>query len=134
MISLKGDITTALIDDATIKTLLCGERVYPLGTAPATQYPRITFFEVVNADADSADDAVYSSRLIYQIDVWAKGNPDPIAREVDRVMKSIGFSRNGGADLYENDTKVYHKSLRYAILAEETTKEPEEPGEPGEVE
>lgn len=119
MISLKGAITTALISDSVLVTLLGGEFAYPVPAPDASQFPRITFFEVVNIDADSADDEVYSSRLIYQVDVWAKSNPDPIAREVDRIMKSIGFSRSGGADLYEQETQVHHKALRFSILKEE---------------
>jgi len=124
VISLKGTIIDALNNDAAIKTLLKGQHVYPLGTAPATQYPRIVVWEVVNIDADSADDTVYSSRMIYQVDVFAKSNPEPIAREVDRVMKQIGFSRNGGADDYDEDAKVFFKALRYAILVEEVTGNP----------
>lgn len=118
MISLKDTILAALIGDVTLVTLLGGSNVYAIYD-PTNQFPRITFFEVVNKDADSADDEVYSSRLIYQVDVWAKSNPDPIARETDRIMKSIGFSRTGGADLYERDTQVHHKALRYSILKEE---------------
>ena len=32
-------------------------------------------------------------------------------------MKSIGFARTGGADLFEDDTQVYHRALRTEYLA-----------------
>ncbi len=119
MITMKSAIRTALINDAPVVSLLKGEpRVYALKAPNADEYPRITFFEITNVDANHADDQAYSSRMVYQVDVWSKRNPDPIAIEVDRVMKSVGFVRTGGADLYEDDVQVYHRALRYGITKE----------------
>lgn len=118
MITMKSAIRTALINDAALVNLLGGQRVYAIKAPNADEYPRITFFEVTNFDANHADDQVYSSRMVYQVDVWSKINPDPIAKEVDRILKSIGFARTGGADLYEDDVQVFHRALRYGILKE----------------
>ena len=118
MITMKSAIRTALINDAALVKLLGGQRVYAVRAPNADEYPRITYFEMTNLDANHADDKAYSSRMVYQVDVWSKGNPDPIAIEVDRVMKSIGFVRNGGVDLYEDDTQVDHRALRYGIIKE----------------
>lgn len=118
MITMKNAIRTALINDTALIKLLGGPYVWPQRAQDATQYPRITFFEMTNFDKDYADDQAYSSRMVYQVDVWSKNNPDPIAIEVDRVMKSISFARVSGADLYEDDIQVYHRALRYGILKE----------------
>jgi hypothetical protein len=118
MITMKKAIRTALINDDALVNLLGGQYVWPQRAPDANQYPRITFFEMTNFDANHADDQAYSSRMVYQIDVWSKNNPDPIAIEVDRVMKSISFSRAGAADLYEDDVQVYHRALRYGITKE----------------
>jgi hypothetical protein len=118
MITMKSAIKTALTSDTTLTGKLGGSRVYAVRAPDADEYPRITFFEITNFDANYADDAAYSSRMLYQVDIWSKENPDPIAVEVDRIMKSIGFARTGGADLFEDDTKVYHRALRYGILKE----------------
>ncbi|MCK9327264.1 MAG: hypothetical protein M0P69_17360 [Bacteroidales bacterium] len=117
MITMKSSIKTALLSAEIIK-LLQGARVYAVKAPRAEEYPRITFFEMVNFDENYADDTSYSSRLVYQVDIWSKANPDPIAVEVDKEMKSIGFTRIAGADLYENDTQVYHRALRYGIHKE----------------
>ena len=118
MITMKSAISTALKGDTAITGALGGERIYAVNAPNANEYPRITYFEITNFDANHADDAAYSARMLYQIDVWSKGNPDPIAVEVDRVMKSIGFVRTGGTDFYEKDVQVYHRALRYEIIAE----------------
>jgi hypothetical protein len=118
MITMKSTIKTTLTSDTTLTKALGGPRVYAVSAPDADEYPRITFFEITNFDANYADDAAYSSRILYQVDIWSKSNPDPIAVEVDRIMKSIGFARTGGADLFEDDTQVYHRALRYGILKE----------------
>jgi hypothetical protein len=119
MITMKSAIRTALINDPAVIALLKNEpRVYAVKAPNADEYPRISFFEITNHDANHADDKAYSARMLYQVDVWSKGNPDPVAVEVDRVLKSIGFARVGGADLYEDDTQVFHRALRYGILKE----------------
>lgn len=118
MITMKSAIRTALINDAALVKLLGGQHVWAIKAPDANEYPRITYFEMTNLDANHADDQAYSSRMVYQIDIWSKGNPDPIAIEVDRVMKSIGFARVGAADLYEDDVQVYHRALRYGIIKE----------------
>lgn len=118
MITMKSAIRTALTSDTTITDKLGGPRIYAVKAPNADEYPRITFFEITNFDANHADDAAYSSRMLYQVDVWSKENPDQIAVEVDRIMKSIGFVRTGGADLYEDDTQVFHRALRYGIVKE----------------
>lgn len=118
MITMKSTIRTALTNDAALVKLLGGQRVYAVKAPDANVYPRITYFEMTNFDRNYADDQAFSSRMVYQVDIWSKGNPDPIALEVDRVMKTIGFARVGGADLYENDVQVYHRALRYGILKE----------------
>ena len=118
MITMKSAIYSALTGDTTIINKLGGPRVYAIRAPDASEYPRITYFEYTNIDANHADDVAYSSRMAYQIDVWSKTNPDPIAVEVDKVMKSIGFARVGGADLYEDDIQVFHRALRYGIHKE----------------
>jgi hypothetical protein len=92
--------------------------VYATKAPTANEYPRITYNEIANYDANYADDRAYSSRILYQIDVWSKTNPDPLVAEVDKVLKSIGFARSAGADLYEDDVQVYHRALRYGITKE----------------
>lgn len=117
MLDLKNEIRTALLNNAELISLLQGPYVYAVVASQAHD-SYITFFEFSNYDAAYADDQVYCSRLHYQIDIWTKDNPRLMAVAVDKTMKALGFTRSSGADFYEDDTKLHHKALRYAITKE----------------
>ncbi len=38
--------------------------------------------------------------------------------EVKNSLNTVGFKRLNEADLYERDTKIYHKSLKFYYLEE----------------
>lgn len=116
---IKIEVRAALLANAALVALLGGQRVYQLAAPNAEEYPRITFFEVDNFDSAFADDAPYGSTVVPQIDVWSKGSTSEIAKEVDKSMKSLGYVRTSAPDLYEQDTKVYHKAMRFRAQIEE---------------
>lgn len=116
---VKTEIRSALLANAPLITLLCGQRVYQLAAPDAREFPRITFFEIDNADTAFADDTAYAAEILVQVDVWSRGSTSAIAGEVDETMKGLGYSRTGAPDLYEPDTKVYHKAMRYRRQYEE---------------
>jgi len=114
MINLKPEVLSALENNQELIGLLGGPRIYYLKAPDAMEFPRITFFEMTNFDDLYADDDALSSEIHFQIDIWSKdGNMTAIAQEVDKTMKQIGFRRTSSIDLYEDDTEVYHKALRY---------------------
>ena len=115
MIDLKPEILQALRGNIALVELLGGPKVWPEVAPESTKEPYITFFELVNVDDQYADDKAYASEIHYQVDVWSKGNTGPIAIEVNKTMEALGFYRTGAVDLYEDDTKTYHKALRYKI-------------------
>lgn len=114
MLDVKTEVRTALLANAALVSLLGGQRVYQLVAPNASEYPRITFFEVTNSDNAFADDTAYGSEIVVQIDIWSKGSTSAIAQEVDNTMKSLGFRRASAADLYESDVAVYHKAMRFS--------------------
>lgn len=113
MIDLKPEIRQALLNNAALVSLLGGSKVWPEVAPDTVVEPYITFFEITNFDDLYLDDSAATSEIHFQIDIWAKGNTATIAKEVDKTMKSIGFARTSAADLYENDTKTYHKAMRF---------------------
>lgn len=115
MINLASDILQALEDDTALVELLGGKRIYRMTAPDAEEFPRITFFELDNTDVLHADDEAKGSLIYFQVDVWNKGATSAIAAEVDRVMKSLDFMRYSAPDLYEPDTGVHHKAMRYRI-------------------
>lgn len=119
MIDLKPQITAALRGDTAIDTLLGKDargnvKIYPEVAPDDVTFPYITYFEIINSEATHADDEELESDIHFQIDVWSKGNTSPVAKEVAKVMKSLGFRRTSADDQFEKDTKTYHKILRFS--------------------
>jgi hypothetical protein len=116
MINKIDEVINALKDDATL-TNLVNKRVYWLTSANSTT-PYITLFEVTNSEAESADDEEYADDIEIQVDVWSKGSTIPIAKQVQKVMRGLGFTHDAAPDEWLEDTKIYHKPLRFSILQE----------------
>lgn len=116
MLDLKHEIRQALLNNTALVFLLGGQKVWPEVSPDATAEPYITFFELTNFGSLYTDDEEAASEIHVQVDIWSKGNTGPIANEVDKTMKSIGFRRTSSADLYESDTRTYHKVLRYKTI------------------
>lgn len=115
---LKVQLRAALLENAALVALVGRDKnnapkVYQMVAPYAEDFPRITFFEVTNFDSDFADDVSIASEIIMQIDVWSKSSTSAISGEVDKTMKTLGYTRSSAQDLYEDDTGVYHKALRY---------------------
>jgi len=118
MINIKPEVLTALEENADLLALLGGSHIYQL-KAPEGLNKYITLFELTNFDSTWADGTAITSEVHLQLDVWVKGaSTSPIAAQADKTMKSLGFKRTGSADLYEDDTKIYHKALRYVTERE----------------
>jgi len=113
MINVKPEVLTALEGNSDLNTLLGGPYIYQL-KAPEGLDKYITLFELTNFDSAWADDTALLAEVHLQVDVWVKeASTSAIAAEVDKTMKVLGFKRTGSADLYEEDTKIFHKALRY---------------------
>jgi len=118
MINVKPEVLTALEGNEDLAALLGGPNIYQL-KAPEGLEKYITLFELTNFDSAWADGAAITSEVHLQVDVWVKeASTSAIAAEVDKTMKSLGFKRTGSADLYEEDTKIFHKALRYVTERE----------------
>lgn len=76
----------------------------------------ISFYEISNSPDTFADDEEYLSRINFVIDIWAKTHEETgkIAKEVNRVMGLIGFTREFSRDVIETDIK--HKTMRYEYI------------------
>lgn len=76
-------------------------------------------------DADkslSGDDELIGYVDYYDFDVYAKGNYLAIIEELKIILKENGFvwqPSRSSQDMYETDTKYYHKTLNFAYLKEE---------------
>lgn len=77
----------------------------------ATTY--ITFFEYLQQGESYADNEEKLTGHYIQVDIWSKNDYSSIVDSVKTNMKNAGFRRTTETEIYENDTQIYHKSLRF---------------------
>lgn len=116
MVNMIDTVGNALKNDAVLKGIV-NNRVYWLRPVNNT-YPYITYFEVVNTETESADDEEYADEIEIQVDIWSQGSTIPIAKEVQRIMRKLGFIHQALPDMYEENTQVFHKPIRFTITKE----------------
>lgn len=82
-------------------------------TAKEKTYPYITFFTYLDRTTQHSDDEEAITGYFIQIDIWSKNDYINIEENVHQAMIGSGFIKQRFHDLYEDDTKVYHKVMRF---------------------
>jgi hypothetical protein len=110
MINLKPVIRTALQE--------LGCPVHPDYPDTVPELPSITFYEATNQDATVSDDEATEALIEFYIHVWGNGveQVEPLAQQVDSIMKRLGWWRTFGAD--DLTSPIKRKILRYTITEE----------------
>lgn len=81
-------------------------------------YPCLSFYQV-SGSRGTADGKLSNINIdeLYSIDIFAKSMlaTEDIAELVDSAMDTLNYViiREGSVDLFEPDTKIFHKILRY---------------------
>lgn len=81
-----------------------------------TEAAYITFFEYLNQNESYADNKDTSTGHYMQIDIWSKEDYTALRDKVIVALENAGFSKVSETEMYENDTQIYHKSLRVFYL------------------
>ena len=77
----------------------------------------ITYCETDKNNSLFGDDGCEGYVSYYDFDIFSKGNYTTIVSEVKRLMKENGFTwqpSRDSEDMYEDETKLYHKTLSFA--------------------
>ena len=80
-----------------------------------------TYITYMETDAESAlhgDDELLNYIEYYDFDIYTKGNYKPIVKALKALLESAGFMwevERSSEDMYEDDTKSYHKTLCFSI-------------------
>lgn len=85
-------------------------------TGKKTTY--ITFFEFNQRSALSGDDAEKATAYSIQVDIWSQGNYLNLVKQVKEAMTQAGFRRTFETELYEDESRYYHKVIRFAKSVE----------------
>lgn len=78
----------------------------------------ITYMQVNADEALSADDELINYVDYYDFDIYSKGDYTDIIEEVKQKLTENNFRwrpSRSSADMYEDDTGYYHKTLNFAI-------------------
>lgn len=78
----------------------------------------ITFHEYFETGEEYEDDEETLTAHYVQVDVWSKNDYEELVKKVKENLTKIGFKRINEVDLYEEDTKIYHKGLKFYYLEE----------------
>lgn len=91
--------------------------------ASGASLPCISFYEINNREASQADGLEYLTEVEYMVDCWAI-TPEETATmgaEVDAQMSALRLKRVFAYDLFEPDTGIHHKTMRYRALIQGNT-------------
>lgn len=91
---------------------------YELQLTSGTATPCISYQERNNA-VDINGDTVGYSRLSYTVKVWGNdiGALNEYAKEIDRVLRPLGWKRVSTGELYDINSTMIQKILTYEALA-----------------
>ena len=83
--------------------------------------PYIVYRQIDADNSFAGDDELLGYVDYYDFDVYSKGNYLEIIESLKAILEQNGFrfqpSRSSG-DMFETDTKYYHKTLNFAIFKE----------------
>jgi hypothetical protein len=80
--------------------------------------PYITFFFYNDQGEVFADNEEIITGHYLQVDIWTKDSFTALAEQVKSLMKNAGFTRIYETELYEKDTSINHKVLRFSYYEE----------------
>ena len=73
-------------------------------------------YEIVNEYGEEySENKEDFTTYVVQIDIFSTGNYSKLENVVKRLMLENGFERDMANDLYEDDTGLYHKAMRFSI-------------------
>jgi hypothetical protein len=78
----------------------------------------ITFFVYNEQGELFADDDEIETGYYIQVDIWTKSDYKALEELIKTLMKSAGSKRTTSVDLYEKETQIYHKGIRFKYLKE----------------
>lgn len=103
---------------SALKTILPTH--YELTLTRGTKTPCISYMELNNIATEEGDTLGYS-RISYQVKVWGTDIAviQKYAKQVDAVLRPLGFKRTSSNELYDRNSTMIQKILGYEALAKE---------------
>jgi len=102
------------LSDNEIINLLTEKKVYFLhANSPKPPYIEYEIFD--ENGEEWAENKEIATNYYVQVDVFSKADYTDLENKIKEKMINAGFNRSMCADLYENDTQLFHKAMRFSI-------------------
>ncbi|NRT88529.1 prohead protease [Clostridium beijerinckii] len=113
MVNIKKFIKDTL-SNSEILNLTADKKVYFIHangpTAPYIEY------EIFDENGEEwAENKEIATNFYLQVDIFSKTDYTDLENKIKEKMTNAGFMRSTSADLYENDTQLFHKAMRFFI-------------------
>jgi len=85
-------------------------------TYSGTASTYITFFCYNEQGEAWAENEEIATGYYVQVDLWSKGDDSSLVDQIKSTLELEGFKRTTALDLYESETQIYHKALRFSYV------------------
>lgn len=115
MFNIKSFLRQTLSDPEVIN-LTADKKVYFLHASnPKTPYVEYEIYDEFGEEW--AENIEVATSYYVQVDIFSYEDYTEIENKVKEKMISADFQRTMAADMYEEDTKLYHKAMRFIFTA-----------------
>lgn len=112
----QSELLSALKNDTDLSALAKGG-FHNLVAKQDSKFPRIVYSELINTPTKHADNDETQATVNFQVSIFSDdetvADENLMVKAVDRIMRSLNYRKYDSQSLYEKDTKLYHKPLRY---------------------
>src|SRR5699024_1296852 len=112
----QSELLSALRNNKELSKLVTGG-YHNLVANKAAPFPRVVYTEINNTPTSYADGEEVKATVNFQLSIFAdKYTVDDISqinRLLDKMMKELEYKKYDSVTLYEDDTELYHKALRF---------------------
>lgn len=95
-------------------TSIIGDHIYFLHKDKSIKTNTYIEYEIIRKTYDDyAGNDNISENYIIQVDIFSKSNYSELENIIEAVLKEKGYKYSTGADMYEEDTCLFHCAMRY---------------------
>ncbi len=112
----ESELFNALRSDGKLSSLAEGG-FHNLVADKDAPFPRVVYSELNNRPTKHADDQTVRATVNFQVSIFTDSetvmHQKAMTKAIDEIMESLDYGKYDSVPLYESDTKLYHKALRY---------------------
>lgn len=113
MVNIKKLVKDTL-SNTEILSLTADKKVYFLhANSPNAPYIEYEFYD--ENGEEWAENKEIATNYYIQVDIFSKTDYTDLENKIKEILINAGFNRSMSADLYENDTQLYHKAMRFLV-------------------